>query len=153
MRKKVEYDLEYRVGGEKKTKKIVIDFVPNKRHEDFALLQSEIYEVQVKWNNIRLLQQEVELLILEKPQDFMENIDKFKTEIETLSKDIKTISDGSLLKRRFELLQSILIDNGYSEDKDLMSWFFWDEHVDPSTINELLTLAIYKDIDKKKVLH
>jgi len=61
---KIEYDLNYRIKRVKHTKKIQIDFVPNQRHEDFAKLQSEIFEVQSKWNNIRLLQDEINDLII-----------------------------------------------------------------------------------------
>jgi len=34
-----------------------------------------------------------------------------------------------------------------------MSWDFWNNCVNPYDINELLELAIWKDIDKKKALH
>jgi len=153
MIKKVEYDLNYRIKGKKFTKKIEIDFVPNQRHEDYAKIEKAIHEFRIKWNNIQMLEQEIQLLHETKPEDFKASIKVFKEEIELLEKDIRESKANNLILARFELIKEVLIDNGYGDDADLMSWNFWNNSVNPHDINVLLDLAIYKDIDKKKVVH
>jgi len=154
MSKKIEYELNCRIKGKKLIKKIEIDFIPNQRHEDFAKIQSEIIDVQRKWNHIKALQEEVSLLLNDKENNTIENIKIFKDKIEKVSEEIKQISGTRILERRFKLVKNILIDNGYGDEADLMSWDFWNNSVEPATINEFLEIAVYKDIDtKKKVVH
>jgi len=153
MIKKIEYDLNYRIKGKKFTKKIEIDFVPNQRHEDYALIQKEMFEVRAKWANIQMLEQEIQLLKDSRPEDFKTSIKVFKEEIESLEDYIRNSKVNNLIERRFELLKEILEDNGYADDADLMGWKFWNNSVNPHDINELLELCIWKDIDKKKVVH
>lgn len=153
MIKKITYELNYRIKGEKKIKKIDIDFIPNQRHEDWGKLQAEIYEVSAKWNHIKALQEEVLLLLKEKDKNNIEAIKEFKTEIEKLTNDLNYLRDSKIIERRFNLIKDILIDNGYSGDSELMSFEFWNNCVEPTSINEFLQEAISKDIDKKKVVH
>jgi len=153
MIKKVEYELNYRIKGKKLLKKLEIDFIPHQRHNDWAKLQAEIYEVGSKWNHIRLLQEEVSLLLKEKNKDNLEAIKKFQDEVHALNEDLNSLKDSKIIERRFKLLKDILIDNGYSEDSELMSFEFWNNNVEPASINEFLNIAINKDLDKKKIVH
>ena len=144
MIKKVEYDLNYRIKGKKFIKRIEIDFVPYQRHMDYGELQSGMVEVQLKWNRIQMI---------EKPVEYIKTMKELKKEVTDLSDQIKIISNSGIVRKRFELLKEILIDNGYEEDEDLMSWTFWSNSVETKVVNEMLEMAISKDIDKKKVFH
>jgi hypothetical protein len=127
--------------------------VPNQRHEDYSKIQQEMFDIRAAWMNIQAIEEEIRILKETKPEDFNMSIKVFKEEINKLEDLIRASKSSNLIERRFELLKDILEDNGYSEDADLMSWKFWNNSVNPHDINELLELAIWKDIDKKKAVH
>lgn len=153
MIKKVEYELNYRIKGNKLSKKIEIDFVPNQRHETFSKIQAEIYEIRANWQHIQALEEEIKLVYEARPENYSASIKVFKEEIKKLEDEIRKCKASNLIERRYELLKDILIDNGYSKDAELMSWEFWNNCVNPNDINELLEMAIWKDIDNKKKVH
>lgn len=147
--KKAEYILNYRIKGKKLTKKIEIDFVPYQRHVDYGELQAIMLDVQHKWNRIQLIETEINLLTLEKPPEYIRIMKDLKNEVMELSDKIRQASDSGIVKKRYELLKEILIDNGY-DDEEFLSWSFWSNSVEPSEINNILEMAISKDIEKKK---
>lgn len=149
----INYELNYRVKGKKFARIITIDFIPNKRHDDYAKIQKDIYEVQIKWNHIKALQEEVNLLLSEKNKINIEAIKEFKEEIEKATNEINKIKMNDIIDRRFKLLSDILIDNGYGNDAELTNKDFWDNCVEPQIINEFIEIAVNKDIDKKKQVH
>jgi hypothetical protein len=112
-----------------------------------------MFDIRAAWMNIQAIEEEIRILKETKPEDFNVSIKVFKEEINKLEDLIRASKSNNLIERRFELLKDILEDNGYSEDADLMSWKFWNNSVNPHDINELLELAIWKDIDKKKAVH
>ena len=146
--KEIIYKLPYRKDGEKFTKEIKIDFVPRRRYKDFNDIQSAIIEVTKRWNEYKSIEEEVTLLFMDKPEKFKEDVKVFKERLKQIEEEINKFSD--IPERRFDLMKQILIDNGYKDDNDLMSTEFFDECVEPESINEIIDLAINKDIDKKK---
>ena len=146
--KEIIYKLPYRKNGEKFTKEIKIDFVPRRRYKDFNDIQSAIIEVTKRWNEYKSIEEEVTLLFMNKPEKFKEDVKVFKERLKQIEEEINKFSD--IPERRFDLMKQILIDNGYKDDNDLMSTEFFDECVEPESINEIIDLAINKDIDKKK---
>jgi len=72
--KEITYKLPYRKDGDKFTKEIKIDFVPNKRYEDFNNIQSAIIEVTKRWNEYKTIEDEVTLLYMNKPKNFKEDV-------------------------------------------------------------------------------
>ena len=146
--KEIIYKLPYRKDGEKFTKEIKIDFVPRRRYKDFNDIQSAIIEVTKRWNEYKSIEEEVTLLFMNKPEKFKEDVKVFKERLKQIEEEINKFSD--IPERRFDLMKQILIDNGYKDDNDLMSTEFFDECVEPESINEIIDLAINKDIDKKK---
>lgn len=147
--KEIIYKLPYRKDGEKLTREIKIDFVPNQRYKDFNLIQSAIIEITKRWNEYKTIEEEVGLLITNKPKDFKKDVEFFKTRLKEIESEIKNFED--IPSKRFKLLKQILIDNGYKEDSELMDESFWDEYVEPESINELIDAAINKDLNKKKI--
>lgn len=146
--KEIIYKLPYRKNGEKFTKEIKIDFVPNQRYKDFNAIQSAIIEISKRWNEYNAIKEEITLLLKNKPENFKEDSKLFTARIKEIEESIKDYAD--IPDKRLKLVKQILIDNGY-KDSELMDSDFWDEHVEPETINEFLDVVINKDIDKKKV--
>lgn len=147
--KEIIYRLPYRKDGEKLTREIKIDFVPNQRYKDFNAIQSAIIEITKRWNEYKTIEEEVGLLVTNKPKDFKKDLDVFKERLKQIEVEIKQFED--IPAKRFKLLKKILIDNGYKEDTELMDESFWDECVEPESINELIDAAINKDLNKKKI--
>ena len=146
--KEIIYKLPYRKNGEKFTKEIKIDFVPNQRYKDFNAIQSAIIEISKRWNEYKTIEQEIGLLIANRPKDFKKDMEVFKERLKQIEVEIKQFEN--IPEKRFKLLKQILIDNGYKDDIELMDEYFWDEYVEPESINELLDVAINKDLNKKK---
>lgn len=144
MKEIVKYDLEYRVDGEKQFKYLEIDFVPDGRRKEFNKQLSIADEVRRKWDRISDIQT---LLVNEKDK---EKIRELKDEEKACSDYILSFNDMDIIRMRFDILRKVLVKNGYADDKDLMSFEWWDDNVDPYDINELLRLCVFKDINKKK---
>lgn len=149
MSKEIIYNLNYRKDGEKLNKEIKIDFVPNQRYKDFNEIQSAIIEVSKRWNEYKMIEEEAGILLKTKPENFKADVKVFNERLKKVEGEIFSFND--IPDRRQDLLYKILIDNGYKEDTDLMSDFFWNENVEPESINELLDLVINKDLSKKKI--
>lgn len=145
--KEIIYKLPYRKNGEKFTKEIKIDFVPNQRYKDFNAIQSAIIEISKRWNEYNAIKEEITLLLKNKPENFKEDSKLFTARIKEIEDSIKDYAD--IPDKRLKLVKQILIDNGY-KDSELMDSDFWDEYVEPESINELLDVAINKDLNKKK---
>ena len=145
--KEIIYKLPYRKNGEKFTKEIKIDFVPNQRYKDFNAIQSAIIEISKRWNEYNAIKEEITLLLKNKPENFKEDSKLFTARIKEIEESIKDYAD--IPDKRLKLVKQILIDNGY-KDSELMDSDFWDEYVEPESINELLDVAINKDLNKKK---
>lgn len=147
MRKKISYLLEYREDGEHKEIDIEIDFISNrviKDYSDLILLAGEVEKAHNRISDIYTI------LASEKLTD--KEIEDYKKEEENCLATILKFNDNGYFEKRFEILKRILIDNGYKNDKKLMSFDFWDESVDPFNLLEFMSKSVYKDIDNKKKL-
>jgi hypothetical protein len=142
MRKKIEYNLEYREDGEKKFFLFVIDFVCNWCIKEFNAVMAMAFDIQNKWDRISNINSIIasengnKKKLKEEEQECLDYIIKYK--------------DMDIVERRFAILKQILIDNGYKQEQ-FLNFDFWDRCVDPSTIIEFLGACIWKDIDKKKL--
>jgi len=151
MKKEIVYTLSYREEGEEKEIDIKIDFISNRAMKDFSSIFVLGDKANKAWNRVSDLES---LIAAEKEDGYEkenEKIKEYALEIDDCYKVIMDFTENGYFIKRVELLQRILIDNGYKEDELLMSSDFWDDCVDPLDLLNFLTSAINKDNDKKKV--
>lgn len=147
----LHYELNYRIKGEKLKRIINIDFVPNIRHKEARQIQELVFQVQAKWNNIKMLEQEIELLKSDKDAKKLKDaVDAYTVEIKSLENEIKLIGTDGIIERRINLVRDILKDNGIKDGDEIMTFDFWDSCVEPKDINDFIDAAINKDLSKKK---
>jgi len=150
MGKVLNFELEYREKGEKKILNLTIDFVSNWCVDEFSAISAAASVVKARWNKISDLTTEIAALNIERPDGYKEQVHERKAQIDALTKSILEYSNGSFFTRRFELVKTILEDNGVKDEKFLSS-DFWNKNVEPDKLISFLDAVIYKDIDKKKV--
>ena len=81
----LHYELNYRIKGEKLKRIINIDFVPNIRHKEARQIQELVFQVQAKWNNIKMLEQEIEdLKSDQEKKKYRDAVDAYMVEIKSL---------------------------------------------------------------------
>ena len=147
----LHYELNYRVKGDKLKRTIDIDFVPNIRHKEARQIQDLVYQIQVKWNNIKMLELEINDIKADKEgKKYKDAIDAYAVEIKSLEAEIKQIGADGIVERRVNLVLDILRDNGIKENDEILKYNFWDSCVEPKDINDFIDAAINKDISKKK---
>jgi len=147
----LHYELNYRIKGEKLKRIINIDFVPNIRHKEARQIQELVFQVQAKWNNIKMLEQEIEDLKSDpESKKYMDAVDAYMVEIKSLEAEIKQIGADGIVERRVNLAIDILRDNGIKDGDEIMTFDFWDSCVEPKDINDFIDAAINKDLSKKK---
>lgn len=150
MSKTLNFELEYREKGEKKVLPLAIDFVSNWCVDEFSAISACAAVVKSRWNKISDLTTEIAGLQIERPDGYKEQVRERKEQIDALTKSILEYSNGSFFTRRFELVKTIIEDNGVKDEK-FLSADFWNKSVEPDVLIKFLDAAIYKDIDKKKV--
>ena len=147
----LHYELNYRIKGEKLKRIINIDFVPNIRHKEARQIQELVFQVQAKWNNIKMLEQEIEDLKSDpEGKKYRDAVDAYAVEIKSLEAEIKQIGADGIVERRVNLAIDILRDNGIKDGDEIMTFDFWDSCVEPKDINDFIDAAINKDLSKKK---
>ena len=147
----LHYELNYRIKGEKLKRIINIDFVPNIRHKEARQIQELVYQIQAKWNNIKMLEQEIEDLKSDpEGKKYRDAVDAYMVEIKSLESEIKQIGADGIVERRINLAIDILRDNGIKDGDEIMTFDFWDSCVEPKDINDFIDAAINKDLSKKK---
>lgn len=147
----LHYELNYRIKGEKLKRIINIDFVPNIRHKEARQIQELVFQVQAKWNNIKMLEQEIEDLKSDpEGKKYRDAVDAYMVEIKSLEAEIKQIGADGIVERRVNLAMDILRDNGIKDGDEIMTFDFWDSCVEPKDINDFIDAAINKDLSKKK---
>ena len=147
----LHYELNYRVKGEKLKRIINIDFVPNIRHKEARQIQELVYQIQAKWNNIKMLELEINDIKADKEgKKYKDALDAYAVEIKSLESEIKQIGADGIVERRVNLVLDILRDNGIKENDEILKYDFWDSCVEPKDINDFIDAAINKDIPKKK---
>jgi hypothetical protein len=142
--------IEYREKGEKKETIFNIDFVSNWCIREYSDIMALSASVKMKWDRISDLRTEMMAISIEKPEGFREKSKEKKAELETLNKDIISFSENDFLKRRYELIETLLRDNGITDEK-FFSFDFWDRCVEPSQVIKFITDCVYKDMGKKKI--
>lgn len=152
MIKTVEYNLEYREKGEKKYKTFTIDFISNGVIKRYDKLINEINEFSKQNDERQNLLLEIVGLRSDKPEMYKELIKAKKERVDEIEKFMQGYTSNGHFERRFEILKTILQDNGVTEEK-FMTFDFWENCVDANSMIELMTNAIWKDLqsDKKKV--
>lgn len=141
--KKIDVSIPYREKGKRKELNFVCDFISKRSMDDFNSVMSHVASVQVAWDNIQKLKKEIEE---------NKNIDEIQEQIDEKIKFIKSVDVNELHKKRIELAQRILRDNGITDEK-FFSFKFWDECVNLTQLMDFLTTVIYKDLtDVKKNL-
>ena len=147
----LHYELNYRIKGEKLKRIINIDFVPNIRHKEARQIQELVFQVQAKWNNIKMLELEIEDLKSDpEGKKYRDAVDAYMVEIKSLEAEIKQIGADGIVERRVNLAMDILRDNGIKDGDEIMTFDFWDSCVEPKDINDFIDAAINKDLTKKK---
>ena len=145
MRKKIHYTVEYRDQGEDKEIEISIDFISNrvmKEYSDVVLIADEAQRAFNRMSDISTILAGEELTE-EKKQELKEEDIK-------CTEKILEFNENNYFKKRFDVLEKILIDNGHKDNEMLMDVNFWNDCVEPSELLKFMTNAVYKDIDPKK---
>ena len=148
MRNKAEITINFRNdNGVDDYKLVVIDFIPNSVRRDFLDINETITQVQL--DSIKIQELQIEL---SQSEDNKEQKRIIK-DINELANKIKNVGKSDFFKKRFKLIEKILIKNRV-EDSDLLDFEWWDECVEPSEIVDFLNKAVSKDNDtgKKKAL-
>lgn len=147
MAKEITYRLDYvDETGKKLSKNIRINFVSNQMREDFRLIENDIIEGYRLSNEYNAL-----MIELRARSATGKSVEDLEQSIESLNQKFKDILEkGNLEQRRIQLVQKILIKNGFQSSDKFVSGEFWNDSVDVETINEFLAVAIDKDLDKVK---
>ena len=152
MRKEINFKLNYRVKGKEHNIDLKVDFISNRIRNDYSKIITISQDVEKINNKINELSSEVLKEKIKKEDGYRDVVKTLKIEIDKHIDSLLDFNNNDFFKDRIDLLQRILIDNGYEDNDLIMSFLFWDEYVEPADLIEFMTLAIYKDIDKKKVL-
>lgn len=152
MRKTIKYTLEY-FDTEARTKDLLIKIIPHVVVIKFNELAQVMNKVQAKWNRMNVCLEEKGMLIATRADDIITKLDAYDKEIEQLTEEIKATATDDFFEQRFELVQKVLIKNGYKDE--FTSREFWEENVDTDVLVDFLTSVVYKDLNdgvKKKAL-
>ncbi len=151
MKKTIDHVLKFRSKGEDRYLTVSVDFVSNWVMREYNNILQIINDTQTKWNSIVEAMKKREALLAEMPEGFSAQLDVLDKEIRGHTEAIKKNGEGDIFQKRFEVIKTILEDNGVKEEI-LYDYNFWDRCVEPSEMNEFLEACAWKDIDKKKVV-
>lgn len=147
MAKEITYRLDYVEAGKPAIKHIRINFISNGMRRDYFKIESDIEQGIILSNTYKLKLAEYERLTAagEDTTKLMEEFLDIKSKLESILD-----GDGSdaFEKRRIDLVIKILIGNGFSKSDKFTQHEFWFDCVDIETINEMLAVAINKDISR-----
>jgi hypothetical protein len=149
MSKELNYILDYRDNGEKKSVEIKIDFVSRGIARDFEALNKKQEGLRIKWNEVLDNEHLISEYKLEKPEGYKIKIKEISDKNEQLQKEILSFDKNLFIEEQHALIQSILIDNGI-KNKMLLDAEFWERKVDVQDMMIFILAVIYKDIDLKK---
>ncbi len=152
MRKKIEHELNYRIEGVDGSKNIEIDFVSNRIMKDYSEIVAKASDAERAGDRMSDLNSLIASEETRQEEGYQVKVEQYKAELKNCVDKIQAFSDNGFFEKRFEVLKRLLIDNGYKEDELMMSMDFWNDSVDPYDLIYFLTIAIYKDVDKKKVI-
>jgi len=152
MIKSVDFNLEYREKGERKNKMLTIDFISNGVIKRYDKLMGEINEISQKSDERQELLIDIVNLRMEKPEGWKDLQKDKKNKVDEIETLIKSFHNNGHFERRFEIIKTILEDNGIKDDK-FLTFDFWENSVDASSMIEFINMSIWKDLqsDKKKV--
>lgn len=154
-RQEITIGIPYIKAGKEQVKKAEVSFISNgviSRYNRIALKLSHAVEDQEE------LQKMIDVLagvIVSERMSFREKraaAKPLKVQINSLKKKIKESDHKQIMKDRFDLIQTILEQNG-NTDEELKAWSFWNDMTEPATVWKFLTMAVTKDAGagKKKV--
>lgn len=143
--KVLEYDLIYRVNGEEKKDKIKISFVSNWCIREFNEISQIVLDVRNKWDEYSDIISEISAVAAGAEG----NADLLDATRDAIIEEIASIAGDDVLRRRFELIKTLLVDNSYKKEK-YFDFDFWDRQVEPAVQLDFLEKCVFKDIDKKK---
>lgn len=140
------FSIIYYVKGVEKVKEFTISFVSNYVTREYNALMRDANKVKDQWDNMQNILTENAQLKLEKPEGWKEKVSENEKEYLSYTNAIIEVGESNFFDRRFDLIKTILIDNGYENDQELMTFDFWDRQVDPNEINRILMKIVYKDL-------
>jgi hypothetical protein len=145
MRKTITYNIKYNEKGNINEIPVTIKFVSNYVMREYSEIMAEIGNVRKDWDTLTLITAKRELL-KNADGDNSEELEKIDSEIKKIEDNVRGYKDNDFFKKRFDLIQVILEDNGI-ENEMLLSSKFWDRKIEPQEIINFLNAAIAKDTD------
>jgi hypothetical protein len=135
--KYLKFTMKYLEKGEEKYKHFKIKFISLYNLDRLNELQAGIMDVRVK------------IEFLSDIQDWLDSGKLTKEKKKELLKEKKLLKDmieeygkNGYLDKRFDTIKSILIDNGYEDDSDLMDYNFWYKKVHPNEIKRFIIMCL-----------
>jgi putative lipase involved disintegration of autophagic bodies len=158
MSEPLEFNLEYTDdSGDDKIIPVVVRNLFHFYYRDYKEIENVIIKVQSLQDEILSLHSDYGTIKNDpksekREKEVSEIVDKInakKEEIESMQDavDIDLITD-----KRINLIMKLLSKNGYAKHKLLSDRDFWIDSVKVHSMNDLMLLSYYKDVDKKKIL-
>jgi hypothetical protein len=141
----VSYPLEYRDKGQEVVVNIDISFISNWARREYGLITDIGAHAAKSWARVQEIDTEIEKIMSSGDENYIEQIEPYKAEVEKLTNEIKAAGEP-LFKRRFELIKEILETNNVEGD-EFRTFDFWDRKVEADTTVNFLSAVVYKDID------
>jgi hypothetical protein len=139
------FNLRYRDKKNIKLKHIKINFLSLYVLDQLNELQAGIIDVQAKFDQLSNI------------QDFLDNKKVSREKKKVLKQEKKIIQNAIIeygkngyLDKRFDAIKTILTDNGYGDDFDLMNPDFWYKQVDRKEIKRFLQYCLVYSIEGAK---
>lgn len=151
-RKSVDIFLPYTDKGETKNKVVKISFLSNRMIREFNALNQDMIELLALYSEY----EEVNRKILDVFKALNRKIKERKGEYEELNAEkirleelINAKATEDFFKRKIDFIIGVLVKNGCS-DKEILTFEFWDESVEPADITVFLKTVMSKDADPQK---
>jgi hypothetical protein len=151
--KELEYTLKYvSEDGKPGIKLIRIHFIPQRRREEYFKIQEDIDKAAIAYSAYKAKLAEISSSkILKVGEDAIE---KLGEDLQKIAAEIESIGSDSFFKRRADLINKILVQNGVKQGDILLNPNFWEECVDVDVMLDFLKSAVNKDLsvstEKKK---
>lgn len=145
--KVLNFILDYREGGAAQSAALDISFVSNWCIKEYNAIMEIVYMVGTEWARYRELKARIAVKLSEKADPAV--LEELSKELLIISERIAKYKDADVERRRFNLIKTILDDNGINK---FNTFEFWDRQVEPRVQNEFIEACAFKDLDKKKVV-
>lgn len=149
----IEFKLEYvDMEGIEKIKPLKIHFISRGHEKEIDKLLETILDVDDKAHRMKEIIARIAALNVEKPNGYKADIEELENEFSELEKIILDVKDTDFFEQRLNIILDILRRNGYKDDKDIMSFEFWENCVNPSVMTDLFIKLRYREQSKKKAI-